>query len=169
MITPPPSLLPGRTAARLGTFWAALQRPEVTGTSFKGIGAAKAVGKFAMPFALQISPETGSKRRNTRLQGFAPHVSAGSHPPIPAAAPERPEHLRASEARAPDLKTSAVMAGNWLAQVRQVLLGLSPTAPEWWGAVEAAATSQYNGFRSLGFIGFRVIPNPQDSRLQTLI
>ena len=36
------------------------------------------------------------------------------------------------------------MAGNWLAQVRQVLLGLSPTAPEWWGAVEAAATNQYH-------------------------
>ncbi|CAE7327571.1 unnamed protein product, partial [Symbiodinium microadriaticum] len=35
----------------------------------KGIGAAKAVGKYVMPFALQISPETGSKRRSTRLQG----------------------------------------------------------------------------------------------------
>ena len=40
-----------------------------SGTSFKGIGAAKAVGKVSMPFALQISPETGSKRRSTRLQG----------------------------------------------------------------------------------------------------
>ena len=32
----------------------------------------------------------------------------------------------------PDLSNSAVTCGNWLAQVRQVLVGLSPTAAVWW-------------------------------------
>ena len=71
-----------------------------------------------------------------------PNVSVAPHP-------ERPEEpakyiSELPKLGQPDLKTSAVMAGNWLAQVRQVLLGLSPTAPEWWGAVEAAATNQYH-------------------------
>ncbi|CAE7662902.1 TY5A [Symbiodinium sp. CCMP2456] len=83
------------------------------------------------------------------MAGFAPHVGAGYHPSTPVAAPERPEEpakyiSELPKLGQPDLKTSAVMAGNWLAQVRQVLLGLSPTAPDWWGAVEAAATNQYN-------------------------
>ena len=42
---------------------------QQSGTSFKGIGAAKAVGRYSLPFALQISQETASQRRNTRLQG----------------------------------------------------------------------------------------------------
>ncbi|CAE7834664.1 unnamed protein product [Symbiodinium sp. CCMP2592] len=40
-----------------------------SGTSFKGVGAARATGKFAMPFALRIMPESGGLRRSTRLQG----------------------------------------------------------------------------------------------------
>ena len=45
--------------------------------------------------------------------------------------------------QAPELTTSAVNCGNWLAQVRQVLVGLSPSASVWWLAVESAAQSQY--------------------------
>ena len=41
---------------------------KAAGTSFKGIGAAKAVGKYSMPFALLISNGTG-RRRDIRLQG----------------------------------------------------------------------------------------------------
>ena len=48
------------------------------GTSFKGIGAAKAVGKVSMSFALQISPETGSKPRSARLQGELSSVELDS-------------------------------------------------------------------------------------------
>ena len=41
---------------------------KAAGTSFKGIGAARAVGKYSMPFALLISNGTG-RRRDIRLQG----------------------------------------------------------------------------------------------------
>ena len=43
----------------------------------------------------------------------------------------------------PELSTSAVNCGNWMAQVRQILVGLSPTASTWWGAVELVANAQY--------------------------
>ena len=33
--------------------------------------------------------------------------------------------------------------GNWLAQVRQIMVGLSPSASVWWSVVESAATTQY--------------------------
>ena len=42
-----------------------------------------------------------------------------------------------------DLASSAVACGKWIAQVRQVLIGLSPSAAIWWQAVEQAATYQY--------------------------
>ena len=43
----------------------------------------------------------------------------------------------------PELANSAVTCGNWLAQVRQILVGLSPSAGVWWSAVEQAANYQY--------------------------
>ncbi|CAE7211787.1 RE1 [Symbiodinium sp. CCMP2592] len=49
-----------------------------SGTSFKGIGAARATGKFAMPFALRIMPESGGLRRSTRLQGELSSVELDS-------------------------------------------------------------------------------------------
>ena len=42
-----------------------------------------------------------------------------------------------------DLAQSAVVCGNWLAQVRQVLVGLSPSADVWWKGVEGPATAAY--------------------------
>ena len=42
-----------------------------------------------------------------------------------------------------DLASSAVVCGNWLAQVRQVLVGLSPSAGVWWQGVEGPATVAY--------------------------
>ena len=42
-----------------------------------------------------------------------------------------------------DLSQSAVVCGNWLAQVRQVLVGLSPGAGIWWQGVELPATEAY--------------------------
>ena len=42
-----------------------------------------------------------------------------------------------------DIATSAVACGNWIAQVRQIFLGLSPTSSVWWGSVERAAGMQY--------------------------
>ena len=47
---------------------------------------------------------------------------------------------------APELATSAVNCGNWLAQVRQVFVGLSPSASVWWLAVEGAAQTQYQSY-----------------------
>ena len=43
----------------------------------------------------------------------------------------------------PELSHSAVTCGNWLAQVRQVFQGLSPSATVWWASVEQAANFQY--------------------------
>ena len=42
-----------------------------------------------------------------------------------------------------DLSTSAVACGNWLAQLKQIFVGLSPSADTWWHAVEQAATRYY--------------------------
>ena len=42
-----------------------------------------------------------------------------------------------------ELSQSAVVCGNWLAQVRQVLVGLSPSADVWWQGVEGPATLAY--------------------------
>ena len=42
-----------------------------------------------------------------------------------------------------DISTSAVACGNWLAQLRQIFAGLSPTAVVWWQAVEMAANRHY--------------------------
>ena len=44
---------------------------------------------------------------------------------------------------ASDITTSAVTCGNWLAQLRQIFAGLSPSAVDWWQAVELAATRHY--------------------------
>ena len=43
-----------------------------------------------------------------------------------------------------DLSVSAVTCGNWLAQVKQIFVGLSPSAVEWYDSVEAAAYGAYN-------------------------
>ena len=43
-----------------------------------------------------------------------------------------------------DLATSAVVCGNWLAQVKQIFQGLSPSADIWFSAVEAAANQGYS-------------------------
>ena len=43
-----------------------------------------------------------------------------------------------------DISSSAVACGNWLAQVRQIFVGLSPTASVWWLSVERAAEAQYH-------------------------
>ena len=42
-----------------------------------------------------------------------------------------------------DLSSSAVTCGNWLAQVRQIFQGLSPSADVWFQAVELAANQGY--------------------------
>ena len=50
---------------------------------------------------------------------------------------ELPKHTQT------ELSQSAVTCGNWLAQVRQVLVGLSPSATVWWRGVEGPATRAY--------------------------
>ena len=42
-----------------------------------------------------------------------------------------------------DLATSAIVCGNWLAQVRQMLIGLSPSAGVWWQGVEGPVNVAY--------------------------
>ena len=44
---------------------------------------------------------------------------------------------------AADLGSSAVACGNWMAQIRQIFTGISPSSHEWWGSVERASTQQY--------------------------
>ena len=41
------------------------------------------------------------------------------------------------------MASSAVVRGNWVAQVRQIFAGLSPTAVTWWTEVERVANAQY--------------------------
>ena len=42
-----------------------------------------------------------------------------------------------------ELSQSAVVCGNWLAQVRQIMVGLSTSAGVWWRGVEGPATEAY--------------------------
>ncbi|CAE7521159.1 RE2 [Symbiodinium sp. CCMP2592] len=42
-----------------------------------------------------------------------------------------------------DLSQSAVVCGNWVAQIRQILVGLSPNASTWWLGVEGPANEAY--------------------------
>ena len=61
---------------------------------------------------------------------------------------ERPEEpakyiMEIPKLAAPELSNSAVTCGNWLAQLKQVLVGLSPSAWSWWASVEMAANHQY--------------------------
>ena len=42
-----------------------------------------------------------------------------------------------------DISTSAVACGNWMAQVRQIFAGISPSSDLWWSAVERTAGQQY--------------------------
>ena len=44
---------------------------------------------------------------------------------------------------AADLGSSAVACGNWMAQIRQIFAGISPSSHVWWGSVERASTQQY--------------------------
>ena len=62
--------------------------------------------------------------------------------------PERPEEPAKYIAELPklaavDISSSAVMCGNWLAQLRQIFAGLSPSAVVWWQSVEQAASKHY--------------------------
>ena len=71
-------------------------------------------------------------------------LAAGETRPV-AERPEEPakyiyELPRLAQA---EISTSAVVCGNWMAQLRQVFIGLSPTAVSWWSSVEAAASTQY--------------------------
>ena len=44
---------------------------------------------------------------------------------------------------AADIRTSAVACGNWMAQIRQVFMGISPSSATWWMSVERASNQQY--------------------------
>ena len=43
-----------------------------------------------------------------------------------------------------DLSSSAVGCGNWLAQIKQIFMGLSPSADVWYSSVEIAANQGYS-------------------------
>ena len=65
-----------------------------------------------------------------------------------SAGSERPEEpakyiFELPKLPAPEIATSAVVCGSWVAQVRQIFVGLSPTAASWWSSVEMAAGIQY--------------------------
>ena len=48
---------------------------------------------------------------------------------------------------AADLGSSAVACGNWMAQIRQIFAGISPSSHVWWGSVERASTQQYQRWK----------------------
>ena len=76
-----------------------------------------------------------------------PRVAIPS-PPLPDAGlrPEEPAKYISElpKLAAADLSVSAVTCGNWLAQVKQIFVGLSPSASVWYDSVETAAYNAYN-------------------------
>ena len=96
------------------------------------------------PGGTVIMPPPGPPPMSPRLepQGFKGLMDGGS---LEVGRPEEPAKYihELPKLQSPELATSAVCCGNWLAQVRQVLVGLSPSASVWWSLVEAAATMQY--------------------------
>ena len=82
------------------------------------------------------------------LPAFPASVSAMTPTAGLAGPPERPEEPAKYISELPklpqaELSQSAVVCGNWLAQVRQILVGLSPSADIWWQGVEGPATLAY--------------------------
>ena len=80
--------------------------------------------------------------------GRGGEIRAGLSSQGDAVASERPEEPakyihELPKLPPPEITTSAVVCGNWVAQVRQILVGLSPTASTWWATVEQSAGVQY--------------------------
>ena len=48
---------------------------------------------------------------------------------------------------------SAIVCGNWVAQIRQIFQGLSPSARAWFSAVEQAADSGYSRWLVADLLG----------------
>ena len=75
-----------------------------------------------------------------------PYVSPpGKTSPTQADRPEEPAKYISEIPKLPsaDISTSAVVCGNWLAQLRQIFVGLSPSANTWRQAVELASNRYY--------------------------
>ena len=72
-------------------------------------------------------------------------LNQGELSPKPNDRPEEPAKYinELPKLQSADISTSAVACGNWLAQLRQIFAGLSPTASVWWQAVELAANRHY--------------------------
>ena len=84
---------------------------------------------------------TGGNGLDTGLFPGSSQVEAGNQarPEEPAKyISELPKLVQA------DLSNSAVVCGNWLAQIRQIFQGLSPSADVWFASVEGAASRGYS-------------------------
>ena len=77
-----------------------------------------------------IRPPPGPPPRSPRTPGVAGYN-------------ERPEQPAKYVYEPSEISTSAVVCGNWIAQVRQIFAGVSSTSVVWWTSVEQASTAQY--------------------------
>ena len=107
------------------------QASGVPGTGFT------AEGYPVSPDGTVIRPPPGPPPQSPRVPG-------GDR----SAAPERPKQpakylYEVPKLAVAEMASSAVVCGNWVAQVRQIFAGLSPTAVTWWTEVERVANAQY--------------------------
>ena len=97
------------------------------------------------PGGTVIRPPPGPPPVSPRHLVGVPEVFAGTGIVGPRDRPEEPAKYVFELPKLPpaELSTSAVACGNWIAQIRQVFAGLSPSSAEWWSSVERAAGQQY--------------------------
>ena len=79
-----------------------------------------------------------------RVSGISRGVAEGIRPQQ-VDRPEEPAKYIYEIPKLPpaDISTSAVACGNWVAQVRQIFAGISPSSDLWWSAVEGTAGQQH--------------------------
>ena len=116
--------------------------------------ASGALGASGLEGGLGLGPLQGSGTGEASLAGGAlglggiPGLGGVGGPLITAAEGVRPEEPARYVSELPklpqaELSQSAIVCGNWLAQVRQIMVGLSQSAGVWWQGVEGPATAAY--------------------------
>ena len=128
---------PGSTVIRPPPGPPPREAPQYVGPPGYGVGGPGAAGSGPGVREGQLAGQPGPLgcvSGNREVQGFGD----GVRPEEPAKYINELPKLNQTE-----LSQSAVVCGNWLAQVRQILVGLSPSATVWWRGVEGPATLAY--------------------------
>ena len=133
---------PGFLDLGAGSSAGPVERSGIGGIS--GIGAPREPG-VASGFHQGVLPQLGGSQGLGGAQRGAGIAELGENVGGNVVRPEEPARYISElpKLSQSDLANSAVVCGNWLAQVRQIMVGLSTSASVWWEGVERPATAAY--------------------------